>query len=174
MSYLEGRRNRKAGLEPPLPTRKPAKPIPKQSAKRKAEAKADKDGNGDTALVRFYKDCMKRMTGHCMNCHGRTETQVYAAAIFSICHIMDKRDTVAPSVKTHPLNWVELCPDCHTNFDTPPLEKGKTLWDKREAMGIWPIIKQKLISVWEDLAPEERRHFPDSVRKFIEDNEPFK
>ena len=152
---------------------KPKKPIAKVSAKKKAEQAAGKDANGDTELVRFFKQCMKLMTGHCMNCHARTETKEYSAAIFSICHILDKRETVCPSVKTHPLVWIELCPDCHTFFDTPPLEKGKTLWDKREAMGIWPIVLNKLVSLYPDLHPNERRHLPDSVLKYIENNEPF-
>lgn len=152
---------------------KPKKPIAKVSAKKRAEQAAGKDSNGDTELVRFFKQCMKLMTGHCMNCHARTETKEYSAAIFSICHILDKRNAVAPSVKCHPQNWIELCPDCHYDFDTPPLEPGKTLWDKREEMGIWPIVKQKLISVWPDLPQAEQRHFPDSVRTWIEQNDVF-
>lgn len=53
------------------------------------------------------------------------------------------------------------------------MEKGKTLWDKRESMGIWPVVQNKLVSVYPDLAESERRHFPESVLKFIEANEPF-
>lgn len=153
---------------------KEKKPMRKVSEKKAKEIAAEKDGNGETELVKFFKSCMKRMTGHCCNCHARTETKVYEAAIFSICHILDKRDTVCPSVRTHPANWIELCPDCHTEFDTPPMEKGKTLWDKRESMGIWPIVQNKLVSVYPDLAESERRHFPESVLKFIEENDPFK
>lgn len=102
----------------PLPEKKYTK-IKPVSDKRAAKIAASKDQNGDTELVRFFKSAMKRMTGHCLNCHSRTETNVYSAAIFSICHILDKRDTMCPSVKTHPSNWIELCPDCHTEFDTP-------------------------------------------------------
>lgn len=173
LPYSERLRLIKLGLLPKEAVAKPKKPIAKVSAKKRAEQAAGKDANGDSELVRFFKQCMKLMTGHCMNCHARTETKEYSAAIFSICHILDKRETVCPSVKTHPANWIELCPDCHREFDTPPLEPEKTLWDKREEMGIWPIVKQKLISVWPDLAASERRHFPPKLRDWIEENDVF-
>lgn len=149
--------------------------IPKKSVKRIEKEKQEKErlGGDDTDLVKFYKACMKRMTGHCLNCHNRTETKIYSAAIFSICHILDKRDTMCPSVKTHPRNWVELCVDCHNNFDTPPFEKDKTLWDKREEMGVWPIVKERLIHLYDHLDKSELRHFPQSVKSFIENNQPF-
>lgn len=173
LSYFERMKLIKLGLLPKESGAKPKKAIPKISEKRKKEMAESKDANGDTELVRFYKRCMKLMTGHCMNCPARTETKVYSAAIFSICHILDKRDTMCPSVKTHPKVWIELCPDCHREFDTPPLEKGKTLWDKRENMGIWPIVRDNLIMIYHDLRPSERRHFPDSVFRYMEKNEPF-
>ena len=147
--------------------------IPKKSAKKIAAEAKEKDANGDTDLVRFYKSAMKRMTGHCLNCFARTETQVYSAAIFSICHILDKRDTVCPSVKDHPCNWVELCPDCHSEFDTPPFEKDKTIWDKREEMGFWNVVRDKLVMVYPNIAEDEKRHFPESVLRFMERNNPF-
>lgn len=174
MEYHEKLRLIKLGLLPKEAVAKPKKAIPKVSEKKKKELAEAKDENGDTGLVKFYKACMKRMTGSCCNCFAKTETKVYSAAIFSICHILDKRDTMCPSVKTHPCNWIELCPDCHTEFDTPSLEKGKTIWDKREEMGIWEIVKERLIMVYPDLAESEKRHFPESVLKFINDNEPFK
>lgn len=173
MSYQNKLLQIKLGLLPKETGAKPKKAIPKISEKKKKEMADAKDGNGDTELVRFYKSAMKRMTGHCLGCHARTETNVYSAAIFSICHILDKRDSMCPSVKTHPCNWIELCPDCHREFDTPHLEKDKTIWDKRQEMGFWPEVQSRLIMIYPDLAPDERRHFPESVLKFMENNEPF-
>ena len=155
------------GSAPKTTGKKPPKGIAKQSEKKKKEIAEGKDENGDNELVRFYKACMKKMTGSCMNCHGRTETKVYSAAIFSICHILDKRDTMCPSVATHPLNWVELCVDCHREFDSPPMEKEKTLWDKRMEMGVWPIVGVKLVELYPDIEPSERRHFPESLFKYV-------
>lgn len=171
--FHEQLRLQKLGLAEKTTGPKPKKSIPKVSKKRAAQLKAAKDENGDTELVRFYKSAMKRMTGHCLNCHAKTETHIYSAAIFSICHILDKRETMCPSVRDHLCNWIELCPDCHREFDTPPFEKDKTLWDKREEMGIWEAVRDRLVMVWPDLAPEERRHFPESVIKYMEKHEPF-
>lgn len=167
MNYQSERLNRKNGLSPKLSFKKPPKQIPKVSKKRAAELAEAKDENGDTEMVRFFRAAMKRMTGHCINCFARTETQVYIGAIFSICHILDKRDTMCPSVRDNIHNWVELCPDCHREFDTPPFEKDKTIWDKREEMGFWNVVRDKLILVYPSLAENERRHFPESVLKYI-------
>ena len=147
--------------------------IPKKSQKKIAQEASEKDANGDSELVMFYKLAMKRMTGHCLNCFAKTETKVYSAAIFSICHILDKRDTMCPSVKDHLCNWVELCPDCHREFDTPPFEKDKTIWDKREEMGFWNVVRDKLVMVYPNIAEDEKRHFPESVLRFMERNNPF-
>lgn len=90
MSYFENLRLQKLGLAPKTTGAKPKKPMKKFSDKKLAEMKEQKDENGDTELVRFFKSAMKRMTAHCANCFLRTETQVYSAAIFSICHILIK------------------------------------------------------------------------------------
>jgi len=142
--------------------------IPKKSLKRVAQEKLEKEqrGDGDTELQKFFKSAMKRMVGECLWCGARTETKNYSHAIFSICHLLDKRDTKCPSVKTHPLNWIELCADHHQMFD------GMN-WEKREMLGFWDVIRDKLVMVWPDLAASEQRHFPDSVRKFMTDNNPF-
>lgn len=162
------------GNAPKTTGKKPPKPISKVSKKKQKEMADAKDEQGDTELVRFYRACMKRMTGYCLNCSTRTETHVYSGAIFSICHILDKRETMCPSVRDHPCNWVELCPDCHREFDTPPFEKDKTIWDKREEMGFWEVVRGKLCMVYQNLAEDERRHFPERVLIWMNDNEPFK
>jgi len=157
----------KLGLLPKESGPKPKKPIAKISDKKKKELKEAKDKEtGETELVKFFKGRMKFMTGHCMWCGAKTETHVYSGAIFSICHILEKRDTMCPSVKTHPANWVELCPDHHTMFD-------KMNWEEKEKLGFWETIRERLIIMYPDLSPDEHRHLPDSVRKYIEENEPF-
>lgn len=166
LSYFEQRQLRKAGMLPPLPTKKEKKPLKKKGEKKIAEERAERErlGGDDSDLVKFYKSAMKRMIGQCMWCGAKTETHIYKYAIYSICHILDKRDTVAPSVKHHPRNWIELCPDHHTMYD-------KLNWDEKEKLGFWPEIHERLISVYPDLAPSERRFLPDSVRNFIEKNQ---
>lgn len=168
MSYLDDRRNHiNAGR--PLPEKKKYQ-LKAVSDKRAAKIEAEKKerGDNDTDLQRFFKKAMGKMTSHCLNCHNRTETKVYSAAIFSIAHILDKRDTMFPSVKDNIHNWVELCPDCHREFDSTPMEKDKTLWDKRQEMGIWEVVWQKLLKVYPSIMQDELHHLPTDLRERIE------
>lgn len=170
MSHTEKLRLIKLGLLPKECVPKPKKNLNRISKKRAIQMAADRveRGDDDTDLQRFFKAAMKRMTGHCLNCPARTETKNYAGAIFSIAHILDKRDTMFPSVKDNLNNWVELCPDCHLEFDSTPLEKNKTLWDKRQEMGIWPVVWKKLIATYPSILPDELHHLPTELRERIE------
>ena len=157
----------KLGLAPKEAVAKPKKRIAPISEKKKKELKEAKDtATGETALQQWYRGRMKFMSGHCAGCGAKTETHVYSGAIFSICHILEKRDTMCPSVKTHPMNWVELCPDHHTMFD-------KINWEEREKLGFWDTIRDRLIMMHDSIAPEEMRHFPQSVLDYMKKNEPF-
>lgn len=165
-TYLEQRR---AFIEAGRPLKEKKKyQIPKVSKKRAEKIAKEKEdrGDGDTELQRFFKSAMKRMTGHCLWCGAKTETHIYRYAIYSVCHLLDKRETMCPSVKCHPCNWIELCPDHHTKFDSMN-------WEEREELGFWNIIQDKLIMVYPDLAITERRHFPQKVLQYIENNKPF-
>jgi hypothetical protein len=75
-------------------------------------------------------------------------------------------DWPCPSVKTHPLNFVVLCPDHHTMFD------GMN-WEEREQLGFWETVRDRLILVYPDLAENERRHFPDSVLEYMKKHDAF-
>lgn len=167
LPYNEKLRLIKLGLMEKESKPKPKKPIAKISEKKKKELKEAKDAvTGETELVKWFRGRMKFMSGRCAWCGAKTETNVYSAAIFSICHILEKRDTMCPSVKTHPLNWVELCPDHHTMFD-------KMNWEEREKLGFWETIRDRLIMIYPDIDLSERRHFPQSVLDYMEKNEPF-
>jgi len=164
MSYLEERRKHiEAGR--PLKQKK-SYTIPKVSEKRKAKMKAEAEvrGDGDTEKQKFFKAAIKRMTGYCIETGLKTETKIYRYAICSICHILPQ--SKCPSVAYHPCIWIELNQDFHVKFDAMS-------WEEREKLGCWPVIMEKLIMVYPDLAPEERRHFPTSVLNFIEKNQPF-
>jgi len=160
MSYLEERNRRKLGLSPKIEFKKPKKPLKKISDKKKKELVEEKDVNGDTELVKWFRGRMKVMGETCYWCGRKVENKIYSHAIFSICHILDKRETKCPSVKTHPLNWICLCPDHHTMFDS-------MTWEEREQLPFWDIVRDRLIHVYECLDPLERRHFPESVIDYI-------
>lgn len=166
MGYLEDRRQWKQFGKPKVP--KPQYTIPKKSEKKLKEEAEEKllRGDGDTELQKWFKARMKQMGDRCLWCGCKVENKVYNHAIFSICHLLDKRETVAPSVRTHPLNWVTLCPDHHTMFD-------KMNWEEREQLGFWDIIRDRLIMVYPDLDPSERRHFPESVLAYMRKHDVF-
>ncbi len=166
-SYFEQRQKWNAGEPKPIKEKK-AYVLPKVSKKKKKEMAEEKArlGGDDTELVKWFKSRMKMMSGSCMKCGARTETHVYQYAIYSICHILDKRPAVCPNVAIHPLNWIELCPDHHFEFD-------KKDWNAIEKWGCWPEILERLIMIEPDVAPEERRHIPQQVFDFIEKHSPI-
>lgn len=162
-NYLEQRR---AFIEAGRPL-KPKKQysIPKKSKKKIEQENAEKEARGenDTDLQRWFKNQMKYMNV-CEETGMKLETKIYRYAIMSICHILPKAKV--KSVATHPLNRVFLLPDLHAKFDSQS-------WEEREKWSCWPLIVERLISVYPDLDPSEHRHFPESVLKIIQQREPF-
>lgn len=164
MNYLEERQQRKNGLLPPLPTRKEKKSIPKKSVKtiEKENKEREERGNDDTQLVKWFKARIKySMRGVCAESGLKTETHVYKYAIMSCCHILPKAQ--CKSVMYHPCNFIELLPDLHFKWDN-------SSWEEREKWSCWPVVMERLIMIYPNLAPEERRYFPESVLKYIEKN----
>ena len=143
-----------AGL--PKPDKK--YPLRKKSLKKQKEEREDKKlrAGGDTELVKWYKARQKEMSGICSECGKPTTTSVYELAIHSICHLLAKRKSVAPSVACHELNWMEYCPDCHYKFDN-------SAWEVLATWKSWPEVKERLISIHPFLAEDERRHFPEII-----------
>lgn len=166
LPYSERLRLIKLGLLPKEAVAKPKKPIAKVSAKKRAEIEADKAARngGDTDLVKWFKAQMRVMPEQCEETGLRLETRIYEYAIMSICHILPKAS--CKSVALHPLNRMFFNPDFHTKFDAMS-------WEEREQLGCWPVIMERLIAVWPDLPQAEQRHFPDTVRTWIEQNDVF-
>lgn len=167
LSYFQRMQKIKLGLLPKEAVAKPKKAIPKISEKKKAEMKKEKEERGgeDSTLVKWFKERIKySMKGVCEETGLRTETGIYKYAIMSCCHILPKR--LCKSVMYHPLNFIELLPDKHHEFDS-------ISWEERETWGCWPIVRDRLVMIYPDLNPSEHRHFPQSVIDYINKNEPF-
>jgi hypothetical protein len=128
---------------------KKAYSIPKKSAKKIKQEAEEKEKRGDN---------------FCEETGLRTETKIYQYAIMSICHILPKR--LCKSVAYHPQNWIELAPDIHAKFDS-------ISWDEKETWGCWPKVRDRLITVWQELDKSERRHFPSSVIEYMKANDNF-
>ncbi len=158
MGYLEDRRSWKQFGKPKKV--KEQYVIPKKSVKKLAEEKAEREerGEDDTQLQKWFVARMKQMTGRCAETGLVTERKIYRYAIMSICHLLPKR--LCPSVMYHPLNWIELNVDIHYKFDN-------SLWSEIETWGCYETIRGRLIAVYGDIAENEKRHFPESVLKYM-------
>jgi len=172
LPYSERYRLIKLGLLPKEAVAKPKKRISPRSEKKKKELNEAKDVvTGETELVKWYKGRMKYMGYSCKECGCKVETSVYKFAIHHICHILPKRETMCPSVALHPLNFITLCQHHHDLFDSYSYDdKG---WAEREKWACWPEVRERLIMMHDSIAPEEMRHFPQSVLDYMKKNEPF-
>lgn len=166
MNYHERLRLIKLGQLPKEAVPKAKKPVRKVSEKKAKEMADAKDEAGDTELVRWFRGVMKVMSPTCQECGCKVETGIYQYAIMHIAHLLPKRDTMCPSVKYHILNFITLCTDHHHFYDN-------VSWEEREKMGCWPIIRDRLIHVYQDLDPSEHRHFPQSVLDYMDKHNPF-
>ena len=166
LPYSERLRLIKLGLLPKEAVAKKKQPIKKVSDKKKAELEAEKKERGgeETELVKWFKRQMKIMPEYCEETGLKMETRIYGYAIMSICHILPK--ATCKSVALHPLNRMFFNVDFHHKFDAMS-------WEERERLGCWPVIQERLIMIYPDLHPSERRHFPESVLKYIENNQPI-
>lgn len=146
--------------------KKKPKPIPKKSAKKIEAEKKEREERGgeDTDLVKWFKLQMKQMPPTCEETGLRIETKIYQYAIMSICHILPKAS--CKSVALHPLNRMFFIPDFHHKFDNMS-------WEEKEKLGCWPEIRDRLIMIYPDLHPSEKRFFPSSVIKYMEEKTPF-
>lgn len=135
----------------------------KKSAKMIAKEKAEKEirGGEPTDLQKWFWRCIGLMSGNCYETGLPTRSAPYAIAICSICHILPQQS--CKSVALHEFNWIELDKDFHKKFDAMS-------WEEREQMKCWPEIRDRLILIYDDLATSERRHFPDSVLLWMQEN----
>ena len=169
LPYSDRLRLIKLGLLPKEAVAKKKQPIKKVSDKKKAELEAEKKERGgeETELTKWFRHKVKISSGVCAECGCKVETNVFKYAVMTVAHLLPKRDNMCPSVKTHPLNYIILCPDHHHQYDN-------STWEEKEKMGCWPVIQERLIMIYPDLHPSERRHFPESVLRYMEKKEPFR
>jgi len=178
-SYFERMRLIKLGLLPKEAVAKKPKPMKKVSEK-KAKEMAEVREDGNTEMDLFFDAMLKKCTGKCLFCNGTTtaidpkfyrddnekwsqeandkkyEREIERLKRASIAHLLPKRPINKggfPSVATSVDNWIELCWQCHTSFDT-----GKITWELVRDSKEWDVIKEKLLNVLPIVAMEERGH----------------
>lgn len=67
-------------------------------------------------LNQWYKRQRKYMTGKCCNCNNPSSKDNEKYWRWSIAHVFPKN--IFKSVATNDENWIELCIECHTLFDS--------------------------------------------------------
>lgn len=141
---------------------KPRKPIAKKSKKKiqqEAEEKVVRIGGGNE-LDRWFQARRKEMTGKCAHCLEKTTKHQDQWFKCSIAHILPK--SLFKSVKTHPLNWVELCfwkNNCHANYDNHILDITE--------LNCYDLVIERFIAMYPDIDPKERKYIPDTLLQYI-------
>lgn len=82
---------------------------------------------------RWYFDRRLEMTNVCINCGSGTNKINPKYYRWSIAHVVPK--SLCPSVAMNEHNWVELCQQCHAEYDNT--------FDRAAAMDCFGEIKQK-------------------------------
>lgn len=172
LPYHQQRLLRKNGQLPPLPTRKPKKPLKKQSDKKIAEIKAEKElrGEDDTQKEKWFKARRKEMKGFCAcGCAEKSSKSDDVNFRSSICHIFPQR--LFPSIQFHRLNWVERkfwatngTSACHAQMDN----KSMDLWPNMED---WGLIKDRFLQLSLLLTQKEKvNKFYLHLAKLVNEN----
>lgn len=117
--------------------------------------------SGNAELTRWFIDRRAEMKGFCLHCGGKSCKNSDQYFKFSIAHILPKN--IFKSVKTHPLNWIELCfwpPSCHTNFDNKALD----IMD----LNCFDTVIKRFVAMYSDIAAKERKYIPDVLLQYLE------
>ena len=101
------------------------------------------------------------MTGVCHHCNMASCKNDDYYFKYSIGHILPK--ALFPSVKTHPLNFIELCfwnNSCHSQMDNKILD----LID----MNCFDEIITKFVAIYPSIDKKERKRIPEILMQYIE------
>lgn len=151
MGYLEDRMKRKNGLLPKMEFKKQKKPLKKISPKRMEENKVKKESGGDSELDLFFNAMRKKCKGMCFFCQQGTTYKNDTLWRIAIAHLLPK--SKFKSVATNQENWVELCWNCHHDFDNSKIS-WELLYDSKE----WISLKEKLLNILPMVSENEKKN----------------
>lgn len=100
-----------------------------------------------------------RKKPQCLECKAFIPDKFTRAAV---AHLLPKnKEHGFPSIATHPLNWLPLGAGCGCHNKTHR-------WDTFQKMKVWPLVKQRIITMYPSIAKEELRNIPDFLWEEIE------
>lgn len=163
LPYHERFRLIKLGLLPREAIKKERKPIPRQSKKKLAEEKKQKEAGiikppSKLALDKWFDDIIRkyffdgeRRGAICMECKSYIHPDY---ARHSIAHLLPKK--IFKSVATHPLNYLILGAGCGCHYKTDRV-------DKFIQMKIWPEAARRIKIMLPLLPIDELRHISNQL-----------
>lgn len=142
----------RSGQAPKTTGPKPKKPIAKQSPKKKAELKEQKEAlaGDDSQKEKWFKNRRKEMIGICQcGCGKPSQKKDDMYFRHSACHIFPK--SKFESIQYNKLNFVERAffGGCHSVMDDTSMDKWPNMAD-------WEDVKEKFHQIAPLLTPEER------------------
>lgn len=110
---------------------------------------------------RWFIERRKEMTGRCWNCGGKSCRDNDTYYKFSIAHLLPKK--LFKSVRTHPLNWIELChfgKSCHANMDNHMIDLIE--------LNCFDEVIKRFVAMYPEIAQEEKRFIPNALLQYVE------
>jgi len=111
-------------------------------------------------LWRWFESQRHKMKGVCSNCGGKTQKNDDKTFYYSIAHILPKNHF--KSIATNDDNWIELCyygNSCHSNYDNYMIDITE--------LNCFDEVIEKIVKIYPQIAPEERRRIPAILREYI-------
>jgi hypothetical protein len=130
--------------------KKTPRPIAKVSVKKAKQIAEEKKAGMDGAMDLFFSEMRKRCTGKCTFCNRPTTVRSEELWTAAIAHLLPKSKFV--SVATNENNWVELCWNCHTDFDSAKIS-WEMIFDSKDI----EIIAPKLEAIIHLIPDNERQ-----------------
>lgn len=134
-----------------LPKSKKPYYIPKISKKRQEKLDREKQNGTDIGLDIFFEKMRKKCKGRCFFCNQSTTYKNDELWRIAIAHLLPKKHF--KSIATDENNWVELCWNCHTDFDS-----AKITWELLKDSKEWEVLKEKLFQLLPMIPTHERKN----------------
>ncbi len=153
--------------------------LPKKSAKKIAEEKAEKENKSGETLDAWFEKGMIEYDPICMECGfsamwlKEPQEDTKKAEAYKLmwraaqAHVLPKKKRFGfPSIATHPENRIILLPSwgghfcgCHGFYDSN--------WYNASTMKIWPLVVEKFKRLYPFIAEPERKNIPEQLLKHL-------
>lgn len=117
---------------------------------------------GKSELWDWFLDRRDEMVGKCQHCSKKSLRDSDKFFHHSVCHILPKSKNMFPSVATNKFNWLELCQECHDNFDHHIIDISE--------LNCFDDVIEKVTKMYPHIAQQEKRKIPAILIEYIKTN----